>query len=206
MRSKLPGAGRGRFHLLQNLRGVLQRLLERYSTEIRQAAEASRALPSSLPTVQTIVEPPVAIQSAPPPPVQAVATMPTLSHYEQYRQQRRTKRVARYEEVRQLHAQGFSLRQIAKQLHLHRSTVRRFVLADQFPEQATRCKRPSKLDRHLAYLEQQLVAGRDNAMQLWRELRNEHGYTGSRALVSRWVAQHRSLELDHPLGAAKRQR
>ncbi|PDW01366.1 transposase [Candidatus Chloroploca asiatica] len=30
-------------------------------------------------------------------------------------------------------------------------------------------------------------------MQLWRELREQHGYRGSRALVSRWVAQHRHL-------------
>ena len=30
-------------------------------------------------------------------------------------------------------------------------------------------------------------------MQLWRELREQQGYSGSRALVWRWVAQHRHL-------------
>jgi hypothetical protein len=34
-------------------------------------------------------------------------------------------------------------------------------------------------------VEAQLAAGRENAMELWRELRKQHGYTGSRALVSR---------------------
>jgi transposase len=72
-------------------------------------------------------------------------------------------------------------------------TVRRFVMADQFPQRATRCKMPSKLDPFLPYLQQQLQAGQDNAMQLWRELRDPYGYTGSRPLVSRWVAHHRHL-------------
>jgi hypothetical protein len=38
-----------------------------------------------------------------------------------------------------------------------------------------------------------LEAGNDNAMQLWRSLRDEYNYSGSRPLVSRWVAKHRYL-------------
>jgi transposase len=92
-----------------------------------------------------------------------------------------------------LREQGLSLRTIAEQLHLSRTTVRRFALADQFPERATRRAARSKLDCFIPYLQQQLAAGQDNAMQLWRDLRDEHGYTGSRALVSRWVAHHRTV-------------
>jgi transposase len=43
------------------------------------------------------------------------------------------------------------------------------------------------------YLRQQLEAGNDNAMQLWRNLRDEYNYPGPRPLVSRWVAKHRHL-------------
>jgi transposase len=86
-----------------------------------------------------------------------------------------------------------SQRQIVRHMGISSRTVRRFVMADQFPQRATRRKMPSKLDPFLPYLQQQLEAGHDNAMQLWRELRDQQGYTGSRGLVSRWVAQHRYL-------------
>jgi transposase len=95
--------------------------------------------------------------------------------------------------VQELRTQGLSYRAIATQLHLSRQTVRRYSVADQFPERATRRSKPSKLDPFTPYLEQQLAAGADNALQLWRDLCDQHGYTGSRALVSRWVAQHRHL-------------
>ena len=42
-------------------------------------------------------------------------------------------------------------------------------------------------------------------MQLWRELR-EQGYSGSRALVSRWVAQHRHLVPKPDVTAAPKRR
>jgi transposase len=103
------------------------------------------------------------------------------------------RRLERYTAVRELRTQGLSLRAIAAQLHLSRKTVRQFAVAEQFPERASRRAGGSKLDRFIPYLEQQLAAGQDNAMQLWRDLREQHGYRGSRPLVSRWVAQHRQL-------------
>jgi len=71
--------------------------------------------------------------------------------------------------------------------------VRRYCVADAFPERATRRPVGSKLDPFTPLLAQRLAAGEDNGLQRWRDLREEHGYTGSRALVSRWVAQHRHL-------------
>jgi transposase len=111
---------------------------------------------------------------------------------QQLSQQRRARRLARYQEVQELRRQGVSIRQIARQLGMHVTTVRRF-LAAQFPERAARPARPSKLAPHIPYLPEQLLAGRDNGVQLWRELRDHHGLRGSRALVSRWVAAHRAL-------------
>ncbi len=112
---------------------------------------------------------------------------------QEYSQMRRASRLHRYIEVRDLHSRGLSVRDIACRLHMSRRTVRHFVVADQFPERATRRKAPSKLDPYLPYLQQQLAIGHDNGMQLWREIRDQHGYKGSRALVGGWVAKHRHL-------------
>jgi transposase len=92
-----------------------------------------------------------------------------------------------------MHAQGESIHAIAHHVGIARQTVRRFLSADQFPERATRRQRPSKLDPHIPCLEAQLRAGQMNGTTLWRLIRDEEGYSGSRALVSRWVRQHRHL-------------
>jgi transposase len=182
-----------RFHLVQNAHQVLHRLLERHSRELRAAAHAVNKLHSEMHTAQPASDEP-ALSHSPyvnAPDEGAPPTRP-LTKYQQHQQARRARRHALYCEVQRLYAAGTGIRQIAKQMHLHRKTVRRF-LADQFPEQAARPKRSSVLDPHLPYLEAQLRTGRDNAMQLWREIRDEYGYCGARSLVSRWVAAHRAL-------------
>lgn len=109
--------------------------------------------------------------------------------------------------MQELHAQGKSLRALAAQLHLSRNTVRRFLVASQFPERASRRPGPSKLDPFIPYLEAQLAAGQDNGMQLWRDLREQQGYRGSRGLVSHWVAGHRHLvPSTDPLSPPRRRR
>ena len=89
-----------------------------------------------------------------------------------------------------LYRQGVGIRAIARQLHVSRRLVHRYIRADRFPEMAHRRKKRSILDRYEPYLCEQMTLGRDNGMQLWREICDQ-GYQGSRSLVSRWVAQHR---------------
>jgi hypothetical protein len=187
-----------RFHLLQNLREAAQRLLERH-----QAALRSASAPASTTDAATGSDP----SPTAPPPVEATTTAPAAhppTRLERVCQERRQRRLALYDEVRALHTQGHGIRAIARQLDLSRQTVRRLVRADQFPEQASRRARASKLDPHIAYLEQQLLAGNDNARALWYELRDTYGYTGSRTLVSTWVARHRHLCPTGPLVRAAR--
>lgn len=179
-------------------------MLERHSGSLCAAARAVNELhtPHEVP-VDAPLEPTPSCPAVP----DAVEGIPlptrTLTKYQQHQHARRERRYALYCEVQRLLASGTSLRQIAKQLNIHRTTVRRF-LAEQFPEQAARPQRRSILDPHLAYLEAQLRTGHDNAMQLWRELRDDHGYRGSRALVSRWVAAHRALCPPQPLTRKRR--
>lgn len=106
-------------------------------------------------------------------------------------QESRNRRQAQYQEVQELRTQGVSYRAIAEKFHLSRHRVRRYSVADAFPERAARRPVPSKLDPSTPLVEQRLAAGEDNALQLWRDLRAQHSYTDSRALVSCWVAKHR---------------
>jgi len=182
-----------RFHLVQNAHQVLHRVLERHSRALREAARAVNEMVTALNA--PVAAPNESSRFSPVmPDAMERDSLPTrpLTKYQQHQQARRERRYALYCEVQRLQAAGASLRQIAKQLNIHRTTVRRF-LAEQFPEQAMRPKRPSLLDPHLPYLEAQLRTGNDNAMHLWRKLRDDHGYRGSRGLVSRWVAAHRAL-------------
>jgi len=213
----IEGASRGapdaiqvadRFHLLQNVREIVQRLLDRHQAALRAATAAgdtaedgkmvSASTGAALPEVQPSVQQEhISIELSVTPPDAAAAERPIApskpTKAEQQRAASQARRLARYNMVRELHAAGMSQRQIVRQLGMSIRTVRRFVMADEFPKRATRRKVPSKLDPFLPYLQQQLAAGQGNAMQLWRDLRDQYGYTGSRPLVSRWVAMHRHL-------------
>jgi transposase len=84
----------------------------------------------------------------------------------------RNKRLARYEEVMALHQQGVPQREIARQLHLSRNTVRRYISSPGFPERAQGAKRwnarTSKLEPYLRYVREQWEAGNHNSTHLFR--------------------------------------
>jgi transposase len=102
----------------------------------------------------------------------------------------------RFEEVRQLHAQGISLRAIARRLNIERETVRRFVRAEVFPEWR-QSRRRRKTDQFLGYLKKRWEEGCHNAAQIARELASE-GFKGSyhsvRWQMARW--RHRPTAPD----------
>ena len=69
--------------------------------------------------------------------------------------------------------------------------MRKYAHAESFPERAVRRPSPSRLDRYLAHLEQRRTEGCENAMELWRDLR-ERGFAGSHRQVHRFVAERRT--------------
>jgi transposase len=162
-----------RFHLLQNVREVLQRLLERHQAALRAAtAEAQTEHVAAAPSL-AVLEPVAGNQPSPSvnhatnsTSLEQVALPAKLPKAEQQRQIHRAQRLARYHKVQELSMAGVSQRAIARQLDMSIHTVRAFVKADQFPERATRRPMASKLDPFLPYLRQQLATGQDNAMQL----------------------------------------
>jgi transposase len=178
-----------RYHLIQNLREHLQRLLDRKRT----------CLPFVEDTPVSAKEEPPGAQGPPPPqPPQAVpeADLSNLISAERKQLISRNKRLARYEEVMALHRAGHSQREISRQLHLSRNTVQRYISAPGFPERAEGSGRrrsgTSKLDPYLPFLREQWDAGNHTCAHLFH-LVKARGYTGCESLLrmrlSAWRAE-----------------
>ena len=98
---------------------------------------------------------------------------------------------AAYEEVRRRHLAGETLLAIGQATGLARATVRKYAHAEVFPERAASGPGPSRLDPYVAHLARRMAEGCEDAMALWREVR-EFGYDGTPRQVQRFVAQRRS--------------
>jgi transposase len=169
-----------RWHLLQNLREALERLLDQHSACLYAAANEPVA-----PVVEP--EPPPSPQADETPPP---ASSPALTQAQQKRQATRDRRLARYQAVLELQQQGLSRRAIARQLGLGYRTIQRYLDAGTFPEMAQRRQGCSILDQYLPYLQQRWGEGEHNASQLFREIKPQ-GYCGGSGMVSLWAAQQR---------------
>jgi transposase len=79
---------------------------------------------------------------------------------------------------------------ICRYLGMSRGAVRRYVHADAFPERSRRPREPSMLDPFEPYLAKRWQEGCRNALQMWREIR-EQGYPGAQGRVLQWARQRR---------------
>src|SRR5260221_8079006 len=120
-----------RWHLVKNLREALERVLGRVHETLKQRQRASG--------------------------------LPVRSRAKRRRskpeQMARLRREARYEEVMALYQQGVPVLRIAEDLHMSRTTVRKFVAAGAFPERATTLRSRSMLDPSVPYLKEHLDEG-----------------------------------------------
>jgi transposase len=165
-----------RFHLLKNVTDSLERFLTRHQAHLRQAAQASDAPGETREEGAGTDEGRGARPSAQRPP----------NRKEQERQERRARRLARYEEVMALRAQGQGIRAIARRTGLNKRTVQRYVAAAGFPECQPRARRHPQLERFMPYLQERWEAGCRNAKQLWHDLR-QRGFTGGYTTVSDYL-------------------
>jgi hypothetical protein len=130
-----------RWHLLANCREALVRVLDRHHPAIVEAmvtaskvSETDVALNAACSSDEKTA---VAEISVVPIPTLAPANLPvTLSKSQQHWTDRRAVRVARYEQVLELHQKGSSQRQITQLLKMSRTQVRKLLNADGFPERA----------------------------------------------------------------------
>ena len=104
-----------------------------------------------------------------------------------------------YGAIRRAHRDGVTIRQIARQFGHSRKTVRHaLVHADPHPEPLTRDRVAPKLGPFRSVIDQVLLDDetappkqRHTAAQLFRRLRDEHGYRGGYAQVQRYLHKHR---------------
>lgn len=199
-----------RWHLLKNLREAVERLISHHYALVKQLAEEQTAHfsnppvapPSPLSLPQRLLLPPPV---SPLPPLLLAPPVPSplplrLPPPRPSRATAQPQRVARYQCVQDLHRQGQSILQIAKQLRMARKTVRRYLQASTFPARAPRPPGRRQLDRFLPYLRQRWQAGCQVATTLWRELITQ-GFTGSFNTVARAVRPWR-LTTPHGTPAA----
>lgn len=164
-----------RWHLLKNLGDALERFLGRHDRLLQDAAHND----SSVVPRDQGGEPGEALATD---VVDGVAT----SRAQRESEERRARRLRRYEEVRRLHHEGLSLREIAQVTGLSRQTVRRYAHAPGFPEMTRRAGRQKLLDPYEDRVLQRWNEGCRNGQQLYRELKAD-GYTGGRTSVTRYV-------------------
>lgn len=84
-------------------------------------------------------------------------------------------------EMKILHRQGVSIREIAKRVGVSRNTVRQYLRTDKDPSYKPRPPKPGKLDAYKGYIQQRLAAAHPDwipATVIDREIR-ERGYQGS---------------------------
>jgi transposase len=123
---------------------------------------------------------------------------------DQVRQQAsRAQRYARYAQVKQLQDKGQAIIQIARELHLSRQTVRKYMSSDVFPEVARSPRQPSILDPYAAELQARWDAGCHDNRQLLQAVR-EHGYAGSVRPIVQWTMLRRRLRADNRRPAGRR--
>ena len=177
-----------RWHLLKNLREAVERLFEHSSSAIKQAL-------ATLPPRGLSAEPP-----SPNPAAQAAPALarelPALSRLQQARQIKHGKRVERHQRVRQLHAEGQSIRRIAVMLGLNRGTVRRYLRDEQCPNWQSGRPRRTGMDGYRRYVDQRLEEGCRNAAALHRQLARE-GHRVPYHVVRRFV-RRRLADLGKP--------
>jgi len=153
-----------RWHLLANLRETIERLLLRHNARLREAAQlvVVSPLPPCLPGA-------------------ADGAVPLMA-WQKLSIDRRSARLARYEEVVRLRAQGLSFKAIGRATDLDQRTVSNFLRAGEYPERSPRGSGPTLLDDYRHHIRQRVAEGCASATAVWHELRAQ-GFKGSSGTV-----------------------
>ncbi|HET8845497.1 MAG TPA: ISL3 family transposase [Ktedonobacteraceae bacterium] len=155
-----------RYHVLTNMREVVQRIVSRKHAALKQLQKDSGAT------------------------VRVRYKKKRSSSEIAASQVARLQRQAWYEEVVEHYRQGKSIAAIAVLLQMSPTTVRKFVYAGAFPERsAHKSRRIVRLKPYLSYLEKRVQEGCENASLLWQEIRQQgfaHGYKP----VNTWLREY----------------
>ncbi len=173
-----------RWHLLANMRQVLERWLAGAQARLRR-----------LPVLPGPDAPADTRQRS----GRRTGPFPRSAAEMRARAGRRERRIALYKEVRRRRAAGETLLAIGRTVGLAVNTVRKYAAAESFPVAERQRPWPSILDPYLAHLRARFAEGCNSPRVLWREVR-AMGFPGTDKQVQRWLAQHRSALAAPPAG------
>jgi transposase len=165
-----------RFHLVKNLAEVLQVLLARCRSEIRQAAPQQEEPPRP----QT--------QEKEPPPLPTAQTWQqrTPPQVERRHQARQASRDDQYCQISELRACGLTYVEIAERVGMAERTVRTWLKQGAAPTWKRRSRRRSIFDPYAAYVLERWQQGVREGKQLFEEIRAQ-GFSGSIRVVNRFL-------------------
>ena len=166
-----------RFHLLMNVREAVEKVLSRVTSDIRAANTAANA-PAIDPTVTPLAETPTA------PTPEADAKPPTAT--EQRRAGKRQAREERFRRVKELTAEGLSVRPIARRLRMSRGAVLRYQRRETCPDWQPGRRNTTAVDPFAAFIAEWVAAGNRNSADLFRELKGK-GFTGGYDAARRYL-------------------
>jgi len=177
--------------VLKNMGEVLQKILAQHMDVLQQAAgeaaaseTASQVLAGAQPLSQSASqaqepgvpeENPSSMVPASPPLVARSRKPPQRKPAAPSKQ--RLWQLHMYEQVHRLSAEGWSGRAIARHLHLHPQTVRKYLRLEQFADQRHN-PHGSCVEPYRAYLQERWAQGCRMVKTLWQELK-ALGFTGS---------------------------
>lgn len=155
-----------RWHVLNNVREVVQRIVGRVHASLKQRQKASGVL------------------------IRPRYKKPRSSSEIAASQVARLQRQRWYEEVVERYRQGKGITTIAQELQMSPTTVRKFVYAGAFPERSVHKRRQnSRLAPYLAYLQLRVQNGCENASLLWQEI-CQQGFPYGYKVVNTWLREY----------------
>ncbi len=128
-------------------------------------------------------------QNAPPPSKETSSSEQSsqrTASRETARQAKQAERSEWHQHVRDLHAQGHSIRDIARQTGLSRKTVRRYLRDEKCPDWARSDDAPTRLDEYARNIDEWIQSGGRNSADLFRILQSQ-GCSLSYDAVRRYV-------------------
>ncbi len=154
-----------RFHLVRNLRELVERLFESHAAALDDAVRPAGGDPAAPNDPTPAANSPPASGAGHPSP-----------------------RDARFAHARRLRAGGMGVRRIARQMGLSVATVRRYLRSDRCPAGNRGRLRPARLDRVRDRVDEYVRGGGRNAAELYRRLRGD-GVRTSPASVRRFLGR-----------------
>ena len=168
-----------RFHIMKNLMEALEKQVAREYPAIRQRlAPRTARIPDQ-------------------------GDIPLPRWQERRSQQSRKRRLEKWQRVHELTGQGYTQGEIAARTGICERTIRRYLRAPTFPERSAYPCPDGKLTTFHDYLVRRWQEGCQNALQLWRELKQQ-GFTGGATIVREYVRFWRLPEMAPTIGETRR--